>query len=138
MSLRSLKDESFWKQIFVCANHCHGLPWKNSYYYIRIITAIRVFLVYTFPLQENDNTEPKAKIAKLSDDSKSANEESKDKTEEPSGDNSEKSKEEISQEEQSKLKSEGGTKPVAATAVDEIEETLLCSICQELLYNCIR
>ena len=50
----------------------------------------------------------------------------------------EKTKEEISKEEQSKLNSENKTKKPEIPEVDELEETLMCSICQELLYNCIR
>ena len=69
--------------------------------------------------------------------SEETNKGSADPKEVPSSEK-EKTKEEISKEEQSKLNSENKTKKPKIPEVDELEETLMCSICQELLYNCIR
>lgn len=92
--------------------------------------------------EDQDENEPKKKVMKTSDDatkdnqSEETNKGSADTKEVPSSEK-EKSKEEISKEEQSKLNSENKTKKPEIHEVDELEETLMCSICQELLYNCI-
>ncbi|XP_076107813.1 E3 ubiquitin-protein ligase CHFR-like [Mytilus galloprovincialis] len=87
--------------------------------------------------EDKDDSEPAKKMMKTSELSAESKIGSDDTTNVPSSEIKKKSKEEISKEEASKLKSGAGTTPAAVPDVDEIEETLMCSICQEIMYNCI-
>jgi len=108
-----------------------------------LIVYNKILLICLQNGEDEDENEPKKKVMKTEDEttkdhkSEETNKCSADTTEVPSSEK-EKSKEEISKEEQSKLNSENKTKKPEIPEVDELEETLMCSICQELLYNCIR
>ncbi|XP_063448138.1 E3 ubiquitin-protein ligase CHFR-like [Mytilus trossulus] len=86
--------------------------------------------------EDTDDSEPVKKMRKTSEESKTEKSSCKT-TEVSSGENKKKSKEEISKEEASKMKSGTVTTSAAVPDVDEIEETLMCSICQEIMYYCI-